>query len=355
MDIAQQFFDSEKYKKANEVFDTFIKKCNTIQAKKVKVSDFTISTITCISFIAKEIDIKRICQFLTVTDDNHLEYIEADNIFKGTRKHKSAGSSLKKDKKKKKADEQQPTTTVTKNQLFSNQMSIGIKCLCPTHVGKNAHKNPISVKIFRNGRIQMTGCKDKNEIKTVYKILYNELAKIPTHYKYKGKIVKIMSIKGLIPFEDAKINVEMLNGTFKVGTKLNLENIMNYYKTKYTKNDVFRTINKKSRINLSIKKFQYFDKKKSKWKMPQVFIYNTGSVNIIATTHKLLEQAYNLLKKDMTEQADVFSLKRLIMNKKFINDYRRSKNRTLIDEHDTDLDDNLSDNDPDILSLMDVV
>lgn len=316
MNIVKKFIDESKYKQSNDVFENYMKSCKSIKTKKISVSDFTVSTITCISFIADVIDIKRVCQFLNVTDNNHIAYIEADNVFKGIRKHKKAGSSLKKSKLK-------DSVNKTRNQLFSNQMSVGIECTCPKHCGKNEHKNPISVKLFRNGRIQITGCKDDSEIKKVYTILYNELLKIPSEFNYNGTIIKIPTVKGLISFEKADISIEMLNGTFKIGSKLNLKTVMNFYKNKYTKDEIFRTINKKSRINLSIKKFQYFDKKKSKWKMPQVFIYNTGSVNIIATTYKLLENTYKLLCNDIKNETKNFALKELVMNDRFINDYNK--------------------------------
>lgn len=257
------FYDTEKYADAIEQFQTFLNQSEIIIPNKTRFGPFTISTITCVSKIAKEIDIETI--FNKVQINSLIVYAKYSSLHKGLLPRSSSPQPIR------------------KNQLFSNQMSFGCSCQQPAH----HHKNPISIKVFRNGSIQMTGCKDNQEIKDTYNVLQ--------HYLRDTCGIDVF------PFHQKNIDIEMINGTFYVNEHLDLNRVLNIFLKEYSHNEIFIIQNKKSPLNLSIKFLGYFDKKKSKDKIPSVFIYNTGAINIIATKQSILNQTYTFMKQKIDQ------------------------------------------------------
>lgn len=253
------FYDVQKYKNAIEEFDEFAAKCEFEPVESVSFGDFSISTITCIAKLAEIVSIEQL--FYRLNNDDKIAYLRYSNNARGIEPKKSM-------------KELSP-----KNQLFANQMSIGFNCSAPHH----KHKNPISVKVFRNGCVQMTGCKDNNEIHHVYKHLVKRFLQFPD------------IVNGVKEFNDSNVNVEMINGTFYVNHHLDLKKVLRVFTSKYRHDQVFVIQNKRSPLNFSIKMFGYFDKVKKKDKIPSVFIYNTGAINIIATKQTILDKTYNFM------------------------------------------------------------
>ena len=262
-----QYYDSKKYATAIAKFNHFIETCTVITPKSRAFSNFQISTITCISTIGDKVNIQQFFEELDEKDDD-IMYAKYSHFIKGVKKKPSEKCRGKNNN----------------NQLFSNQMSIGFSCENPKH----SHKNPISVKVFRNGRIQMTGCKNMEEID----IIYNKLAQ-------KLMRCSITVVDNLAKFHPDRIEIEMINGTFYVNESLNLDQVLQMFLEHYTHETVFIIQNKKSPLNLSIKQFGYFDTKKKKDKIPSVFIYNTGAINIIATKTDILYQTYEFVKENL--------------------------------------------------------
>ena len=265
-------YDKQKYQQAIQQFDAFLQQCTIVSPVEPQIGKLKISTITCVCQISSKISIETLFPRLEPIENNII-YVEYSNCLKGLKK-----SGAKKNKKK-------------NNQLFSNQMSIGFACVNKTHT----HKNPISVKIFRNGRIQMTGCKNVDEIQNVYE----RLAKL------------ILPLK-TFPFHKKNVKIEMINATFYVNQILNLHKVLKLFSTKYSHTVVFPIQNKTSPLNLSIKKYSYMDEKKQKDKIPSVFIYNTGAINIIATKDSILQDTYNFIKVNLETNWDEIVQKQII-------------------------------------------
>lgn len=289
-----EFYNSDKYKKADLLFSKFVQSCSRTKIQKKEFGDFKISTITCVSTIAEKVNVKRLCQFLNPDED--IVYIESENLVKG----------VKKDKKK------TAKKRSNRNQLFSNQMSVGLVCHNPNHV----HNNPISVKIFKNGRIQMTGCKNEKEIRIMYEQLHRKICEIPTCFTMPDgeSTVNVSPIQGIMPFSEEKTTIEMINGTFYINAVVDLENLVNIVERKYSHNEIFIIKNRKSPINFSMKMFGYFDEAKRKNKIPSVFVYNTGSVNIIATDHDILLRTYEFIREFLDKRFYEVCEKKIIYN-----------------------------------------
>ncbi len=310
------YYDTDKYKKAELLFDKFLDSSPIDRTDKGEFAPLKVSTITCVSKIAEEIDIKRACQFMEIKK-NDIVYIESNVFLKGKKKHAKAKDTYHEDdlpKKKKKK---------RKNQLFSNQISIGFKCNNKCH----SHNNPISVKLFRNGRIQMTGCKDMKEIETIYNRLYKKLLEIPTEFHLGEKIITIQTVKNLREFKEENIKTEMVNGTFYTNSEMDLEKVSEIFQKDYNHREVYVVKTKKSPLNLSITSLSYFDKVKKKDKTPSVFIYSTGSINMIASSLPLLMKTYKFISDNINDNFDHFNEVKYKFNYSFFRNYEDLKSK----------------------------
>lgn len=373
------YYDKNKYTQAIEKFDKFIQNCTVITPKCKPFADFQISTITCISNIGTKVNIQQFFEAIH-SEDKDIIYTKYSHFIKGSQNKKKRKKKLKKHK-------HLITKVRCNNQLFSNQMSIGFKCDNPKH----CHKNPISVKVFRNGRIQMTGCKNMNEIHIMYDKLYQKIYNANANHVQSSnnasnnpsilinessndssiminnpsimindssnnpsvminnpsvmindssnnstntlnnpsKTINDPSnnstndpsntlnnqsiiVENICKFDPNQIQIEMINGTFYVNESLNLDQVLKMFLNNYTHEKVFIIQNKKSPLNLSIKQFGYFDTKKKKDKIPSVFIYNTGAINIIATKSDILYQTYDFIKNNLQKWWDKVVEKKIV-------------------------------------------
>ena len=298
-------YNLDKYEAGNALFDKYICSCNHKKAEDLSFTPFKVSTITSVSKIAESVDIKRLCQYLQC--DDRIQYIKSKDLLKGKKKPKPEKKSVKKKK--------------GKNQLFSNQMSIGLVCKNPKH----EHKNPISVKVFKNGTIQMTGCKTLKEIETMYKILYDRLVQIPRVFYLGERSIIIETVKNPIPYKEENIHIEMLNGTFYIKSRLNLNKIIQCFQRDYSHKEVFINKPTKSKLTLSISKFSYIEKKKLK--EPSCGIFNTGGINIIATKKDIFRKTYQFIKKHLKKYYEEIAERKIAMNDDFFEseEYRKFK------------------------------
>ena len=277
------YCDHSKYANAHKQFDNFMKTCTVVPPVRREFGEFRVSTITCVSSIAGKVDIQKLFELLELSEN--IVYAKYSNKMKGS-SETTKESSKSKNKK---------------NQLFSNQMSIGFQCTETDHV----HKNPISVKVFRNGRIQMTGCKNIEEIRDIYETLYKRMKQLETTYPDQEIADTI------IPYQSDQIQIEMINGTFYMNHSLDLAKVLHVFTKHYTHEEVFVSQNKKSPLNFCIKSLMVFDEKKSKDKTPSVFIYNTGAINIIATKKKILYETYQFMKSNLSRFWDEIVQKKI--------------------------------------------
>ena len=148
--------------------------------------DLRVSTMTYISDLNTEIDLKRL--FDSVDIDDILKYIEYGALNqKGEKSSKS--SKPRKNQKKK---------------FFYNQITAHI------FEGKI-----VNVKIFNNGRIQMTGIKNENQGLKVLDKVVEKIKKIESH-----KLEQILSNTDIKPQNN---KIVMINTDFDCGFKIKRE------------------------------------------------------------------------------------------------------------------------------------
>lgn len=278
----ETYYNLDEFKEANTLFENFLSRCTVIENQKTEQSKFNVSTMTITTNFCDEINVKMVFQRLLLDED--IEYIEEGKTSirgvrtKNKKKYKKKGNKQKSNDKRK----------LGKGSPFSNQISIGFLCNDCTHV----HNNPICVKIFKNGKVQMTGCKNIKEVERVYNQLYNKISVIKTEYIFNGNKVTMNLIKNIKQFKDVVIKTEMINGTFKTNYKIDLNKLRNKLNEVYTEDSIFINSEKKTSMICYLKKFQVFDEKKKKNKTPSMFVYNSGSINIISINLGLLMKSY---------------------------------------------------------------
>lgn len=303
-----EYYNLNEFKESNKIFDDFLLNCKYKIIKKLPQEKFKVSTMTITSNFCENVNIKMIYERLKLNEN--IVYIEnGKNNLRGTKKIKTKKSYCKK-KIIKKMDKRK----LGKGKPFSNQISIGIKC----HNENHKHNNPICLKIFKNGNIQMTGCKNNEEIKKMYNIMFNNIQKINTEYLYKNKIINIYPICNIKSFNAINIKVEMINGTFKCNFKINLNKLFELIQRKFTDDEIFINCEKKTTLICYLKKYKTLNKIKNKEKCPSVFIYNTGAINIIAINKDILMKTYSLISNFIDQNYDEIVQKEINFDQNFI-------------------------------------
>ncbi len=147
---------------------------------------------------------------VNVNLNNIYKYLKLDikKIF--TVKFKSKVKSLEPQKKKKK-----------KRNCFQNQMTVEIK---PDLEGYPDSK--VSVKLFKNGSIQMSGIKSIVAVNTVLTKLIKELKK-EFGKPEDGKMTIITFAENLSELCVTKFKIDMINSGFEIGYQVNRENLYN--------------------------------------------------------------------------------------------------------------------------------
>ena len=112
------------------------------------MDDLRISTMTAISKLSSDINLKKLYDNININDTIHfIEY--RDNPTKGFSK-----KSLRKKRKK------------VEKKVFYNQVTLHL-----------FYEKLINIKVFNNGKVQMTGLKYEEQGKQVINLLINELIK----------------------------------------------------------------------------------------------------------------------------------------------------------------------------------
>jgi TATA-box binding protein (TBP) (component of TFIID and TFIIIB) len=170
-----------------------------------KASEYSISTMTITTKIVglfPLIDLEKIYERINPgEDDNFLEI-----------KHKYSIKSVLPEKKKRK-------NSMTKK-VFHNQLTMVVAI--------SSEKN-VNIKIFSNGKIQMTGCRGKDDIKAGMKQLLHKIVDIdddPPIFCAGDKL------------KYTAYNIEMINSNYAVGFHINLKELY------YILDDIFRKKNK---------------------------------------------------------------------------------------------------------------
>uniref|UniRef100_A0A6C0C9U2 TATA-box binding protein n=1 Tax=viral metagenome TaxID=1070528 RepID=A0A6C0C9U2_9ZZZZ len=177
--------------------------------------------------------------------------------------------------------------------MFFNQVTILMK---PTN---NAERNYINIKVFKNGSLQMTGCKDMNDFNNVVHTLIKLLIKGTTITRNRiTRHLNYITNPDTIGLYDTKIR--MINSNFQFQYKIyreRLSQLLVEHHNKYTKDTDIGYVEHKYSSNSSHScvniKFKY-DENKS----PSIFVFQTGS--IIITGAKNLQHiiaSYDFIQK----------------------------------------------------------
>jgi hypothetical protein len=282
-----EYYNLDEFKEANKLFEEYINKLRLTKGKEREKSIFNVTTLTSTCTILnkhlEESFLRKIYDDVVIGEGiyENIVYIQINkNTFKGNKKIKV--------KKYKLGDVDKTTDKrkLNKGNPFSNQISFGIKCTNPKH----EHKNNICVKLFKNGSLHLTGCKDKEEIKE----MYNTIKNILTNYTDKGDIKE---------YNEKDINIVMSNGTYITGFKIDLAKTRDLIRKNFTESEMYINNDKKIQLSCSYKKLSKINivNNKKKEIYPSLFIYNSGAINIMACNLDVLYETYNMIKDFIAE------------------------------------------------------
>ena len=295
--ILNKYYNIPEFQKANELFDKFLNTCEITTDKIVDFSHFKISTITSIIKISTYLNLKIL--FENIDLNENIAYIEFKNQIKGFKqKKKSKKIIIDNDKRKR-----------NKGKTFANQLSIGFLCK------KHHHKKPICVKIFSKGSLTITGTKSSDEIKNICYQLLDIFKNINKKYIFEDQEIILIPYKNLINKKKLNINIETVNGSFKTNYRINLLDFKKKIRDFYNSDKIYIKSNRAALLELDLKIYEIFDKRKNKLKTPKISIYGTGSIVINSINEDLLFKTYNFIKdfilknqEDIIDKNYVFNL-----------------------------------------------
>lgn len=158
------------------------------------MSDLRISTITIVTELNTHIDLIQLYDNIPINDK--IKYIQKGEFQKG---------EIPKSKRKSRKPE--------KKKVFFNQATIHY-----------FHKKVVNVKLFNNGKVQMTGLKYEDQGKEVLEGLIEIILQVQEENKSNGILDKdVFSTKDNIQYE--KYRVVLINSDFDIGFPINRENL----------------------------------------------------------------------------------------------------------------------------------
>jgi len=286
----------QDYVDAEAKFDIFyqklLDKCNENKIEYEKPTAIKISTITLTGKIGDYVMGKFLYDRLPINDD--IIYTENRKEHKGNKTKKKVKYSKK--EKMSKLDKRK----LGRGKPLSNQISIGMK-------GQEGfHKNPVCLKIFKNGNIQLTGCKTIQEGYDLYKTLYKYIGDIPKRfYLIEDNVYyEIEPIKNMILPENLKLNSEMINASYSLNFEIEQIKLYDLFKTKFKEDELFVTYDccvSSPAVRCYLMNMSVYDDRKKKNKQPSIFLYRSGSVNIIVWKIDMLYKAYEFINNFIEE------------------------------------------------------
>ena len=250
-----------------------------LEAKQfLKDRNITISTITLDCKLHTLIDVDRFAKNVILKEDGIV------SVKFGNRKDSATNRTIVILKAKKKPS--------TKN--FYNQVTILMK---PTN---NPNHNYINIKVFKNGSLQMTGCKDMDDFNNVTNKLIEILKRGKDITDRKGKKCHIDFIDSPDKIGIFDVKIRMINSNFRLDYKVDRKKLARLLKKNHrigTKDKEIGYVECKyeptgghSCVNI---KYQYDDKSK-----PSIFVFQTGAVIITGAKnlHHII-MAYHFINK----------------------------------------------------------
>ena len=295
------------FDKAKQLFDSYINTCEITSESFVEPSQLNISTITMTGVIGTLVNDAIINNCIPLSD--RIVYVECGSLVRGVKPEKKK-KRVKKDNssisKFKKIDKRKRG----KGKSFSNQVSLGIYV--------KGHKKPINVKLFKNGGIHMAGCRSLEEGICMYEIVTNQIKKIPIEHKVENsdKIIKIYPIENMRTVKNGNLKINMINSTFKTNFKIDQLKLYNLLLKTFSTDEIFTTYNccMSSPVRVYLKNLSIYDEKKQKRKQPSLFIYRSGSINVVVPVYELLEKSYNFINDFLKKNYNKIVQKSLILN-----------------------------------------
>jgi TATA-box binding protein (TBP) (component of TFIID and TFIIIB) len=260
-------------KKSIEALNAYKKAISFLVKNKISVS-----TITLDCKLHTKIDADAFAKYVVLRED------EVVSVKFGNRKDPATNRTIIMIKTKKKPS----------SRNFFNQVTVLMK---PQN---NLSRNYINIKVFKNGSLQMTGCKDMEDFFCVTQTLIEVLkrGKDITTKNGKTKHIDYVEEPDKIGIFDAKIR--MINSNFKLPFKVDREKLFKLLKKNHkvgTKDEELGYIECKyeptgghSCVNI---KYRYDEKNK-----PSIFIFQTGAVIITgAKNYQQIIAAYEFNQK----------------------------------------------------------
>uniref|UniRef100_A0A6C0CYZ8 TATA-box binding protein n=1 Tax=viral metagenome TaxID=1070528 RepID=A0A6C0CYZ8_9ZZZZ len=138
----------------------------------------------------------------TIKLNNIYDYIDIDDVIRYVKYNKTdKGHDPKKEKNKTRKNQKQKKD-------FFNQMTLHV------YDGVKKNNRHVNVKIFNNGKIQMTGIINNDQGSNILNILYNKLLKL--------------DIIQLVPIDDNKLEIALINSDFNYGKTINRDRLYQY-------------------------------------------------------------------------------------------------------------------------------
>jgi hypothetical protein len=270
-----------QYLKSDLLFEKKLKTIKKTPKIEPKCTPCNIITITSGFNFCDKIDILSIYYRIELDDKLINVSLDEKNIrgYKQIKKiKKSTTTELKKDKRKQ-----------NKGKSFNNQLSLGFSCNNKVH----NHTNPVSIKIFNNGNIQLTGCKDKEEILYIYNYIINNIKKINTNYYFNNKSFKYELVKNLKEIDYIDINYNMITVKIDFNFDFNHYRLYKFFNN-YKSNKVTMLYNPNTSTTFQL----YFNDKKflnSNNKKPSCIVFN-NSITFIINRYEIIQELFIFIK-----------------------------------------------------------
>ena len=276
----------------NEFYEKKMKETMSIEVNYQDPTPIKISTITLTGQIGDYVMGKYLYDRLSINPD--IIYLECGKKHKGNKNKKKAKYS------KKEQNGKLDKRKLGRGKPLSNQISIGMK-------GIEEHKNPVCIKIFKNGKIQLTGCKSIREGYQLYEKLYNYILNVPRTLYLGEKKYYITPVKNIIPPNNIQLDSEMINASYNLNFEIEQKVLYDLFIEKYNNSEIFVTYDacvSSPAVRCYLVNMSVYDERKKKDKQPSCFIYRSGSVNIIVWKEEMLINAYNFINTFIRENFD---------------------------------------------------
>lgn len=161
------------------------------------------------------------------------------------------------------------------------------------------NKRRINVKVFKNGAIQMTGCKSFSDFEQALLIVCNELKKKKAIYNKKTKTIEkryfVTNYDSIDPKKISNFKIRMINSNFNVGFLIDREKLYELLLKSNTRCTYEPCIH--ACVNI---KYLYKNKE-----VISIFVFESGSIIITgAKTKNHIIESYKFITKILFENYD---------------------------------------------------